>query len=138
MPWAWPQRFGRRANSNQPAARWSGQAPAGGGKSFTNFIYRCTEAIITGTGKIIIALPCQESFTVVAGLLLTLIAILYEKTTKNVEQHRFFRRFIRQLFSSVIKRQRCHHHAEMKKVIAMVQELGDSIEIIARLIARLK
>ncbi|HAO79603.1 MAG TPA: hypothetical protein DCQ92_11630 [Verrucomicrobia subdivision 3 bacterium] len=59
-----------------------------------------------------------------------------KKTNKNVKQHRFFRRFIRQLFSSLIKRQSCNHQAEMQKVIAMLQDIGDSIEIIAREIAR--
>jgi hypothetical protein len=42
------------------------------------------------------------------------------------------------MFSSLIKRQCCHHQAEMQKVIALLQDIGDSIEIIAREIARLK
>lgn len=65
-----------------------------------------------------------------------LILIAYEKTNKSVKQHRFFRRFMRQLFSSLIKRQSCHHQVEMQKVIALLQDIDDSIEIIAREIAR--
>jgi uncharacterized protein YjiS (DUF1127 family) len=59
-----------------------------------------------------------------------------KKTNKNVRQNRFLRRFIRQLCSSLIKRQRCNHQAELQKVIAMLQDIGNSIEIIAREIAR--
>ena len=59
-----------------------------------------------------------------------------KKINNRVKQHRFFRRFVRQLFTSWIKRQSCNHQAEIQKVIAMLQDIGDPIEIIAREIAR--
>ena len=40
------------------------------------------------------------------------------------------------MFASFLKRQSCNHRAEIQKVIAMLQDIGDSIEIIAREIAR--
>jgi hypothetical protein len=40
------------------------------------------------------------------------------------------------MFASFLKRQSCNHQAEIQKVITMLQDIGDSIEIIAREIAR--
>ena len=61
----------------------------------------------------------------------------YMKTTKNkVKQHRSFRRLVRQLLSGLIKHQSCDHQQDIQKVIAMLQDIGESIEIIAREIAR--
>jgi hypothetical protein len=40
------------------------------------------------------------------------------------------------MFASFLKRQSCNHQSEIQKVIAMLQDIGDSIEIIAREIAR--
>ena len=53
-----------------------------------------------------------------------------------VPSHRSFRRFVRKMFASFLKRQSCNHQVEIQKVIAMLQDIGDSIEIIAREIAR--
>jgi hypothetical protein len=54
----------------------------------------------------------------------------------KTKQNRSFRRFIGQLFSSLIKRQNCNCLDEIQKVIEMLREIEDSIEIIARQIAR--
>jgi len=62
--------------------------------------------------------------------------IITKPNTPVVPSHRSFRRFVSQLFSSLIKRQSCNHQAEIQKVIAMLEDIGDSIEIIAREIAR--
>src|ERR1035438_1668547 len=56
--------------------------------------------------------------------------------TRVVPSHRSFRRFFRKMFASFLKRQSCNHQAEIQKVITMLQDIGDSIEIIAREIAR--
>jgi hypothetical protein len=62
--------------------------------------------------------------------------IISKPNTPVVPQHRSFRRFIRKMFASFLKRQSCNHQAEIQKVIAMLEDIGDSIEIIAREIAR--
>jgi hypothetical protein len=50
-------------------------------------------------------------------------------------QSRSIRRFIRQLFSSWIKRQNCNCVEEMEKIIGRLQKIEESIEIIAREVA---
>jgi len=40
------------------------------------------------------------------------------------------------MFASFLQRQSCNHQAEIQKVITMLQDIGESIEIIAREIAR--
>ena len=59
-----------------------------------------------------------------------------KKTNNKVKQYRSFRRFVSQLFSSLIKRQSYNHQAEIQKIIAMLEDINDSIEIIAHEIAR--
>ena len=59
-----------------------------------------------------------------------------KKIKNKVKQHCSVRRFIRQLFSSFIKRQNHSYKADNKKIIGMLQNIKDSIEIIARQIAR--
>jgi len=56
--------------------------------------------------------------------------------TPAVPSHRSFRRFVRKMFASFLKHQSCNHQVEIQKVITMLQDIGDSIEIIAREIAR--
>jgi hypothetical protein len=58
------------------------------------------------------------------------------KPNTPVVPHRSFRRFVRKMFVSLLKRQSCDHQAEIQKIIVMLQDIGDSIEIIAREIAR--
>jgi hypothetical protein len=53
-----------------------------------------------------------------------------------VPSHRSFRRFVRKIFASFLKRQSCNHQAEIQKIITMLQDIGDSVEIIACEIAR--
>jgi hypothetical protein len=57
---------------------------------------------------------------------------IYNKT----KQHHFVRRFVGQLFSSLIKRQNCNCLVEIQKVIEILRGIEDSIEIIARQVAR--
>jgi hypothetical protein len=59
-----------------------------------------------------------------------------KKTNNKVKQHRSLRRFVKRLFSSVIKRQSCNCAEEVKKVFEVLSEMRDSIEIIARQVAR--
>jgi hypothetical protein len=59
-----------------------------------------------------------------------------KNTHNKTKQNRSFRRFVRQLFSSLIKRQNCNCLEEIQKVIEMLREIEDLVEIIARQIAR--
>jgi hypothetical protein len=59
-----------------------------------------------------------------------------KKIKYKVKQHRSIRRFIKQLFSSVIKRQNRNYKADNAKIIEMLRDIQDSIEIIARQVAR--
>jgi hypothetical protein len=59
-----------------------------------------------------------------------------KNTHNKTKQNRSLRRFIGQLFSSFFKRQNCNCLDEIQKVIEMLREIEDSIEIIARQIAR--
>jgi hypothetical protein len=59
-----------------------------------------------------------------------------KKIYNKAKQNRSFRRFVGQLFSSLNKRQNCNCLGEIQKVIDMLLEIEDSIEIIARQIAR--
>jgi hypothetical protein len=81
-------------------------------------------------------LPLLASFGVLVGVPRRLLCAYMKKTHNKAKQHRFFRRFVRQLFSSLIKRQNCNCLEEIQKVIEMLREIEDSIEIIARQIAR--
>lgn len=58
------------------------------------------------------------------------------KKTYAVAQHRSFRRWVRQLFASLIKRQNFDCQAEITKIMEMLREIEESIDIIAREIAR--
>jgi hypothetical protein len=58
--------------------------------------------------------------------------IIYNKA----KRYRSFRRFVRRWFSSLLKRQDCHCSGDVQKVIGMLREIDESIEIIAREIAR--
>jgi len=59
-----------------------------------------------------------------------------KKIYNNAKPHRSFRRLVKEWFSSLLKRQNCKHHGEFETIIQMLQGIDDSIEIIAREIAR--
>jgi hypothetical protein len=61
---------------------------------------------------------------------------IMKKINNAAKQNRSFRRFINQLLSSLIKRQKCGCHKEFENVLEKLQGIEDSIEIIARQIAR--
>ena len=44
--------------------------------------------------------------------------------TPAVPSHRSFRRFIRKMFASFLKRQSCNHQVEIQKITAMLQDIG--------------
>jgi hypothetical protein len=50
--------------------------------------------------------------------------------------NRSFRKFFSRLFSSLIKRHNHNYQTEIKKIIEMLQDIQDSIEIMARQMAR--
>jgi hypothetical protein len=54
----------------------------------------------------------------------------------SVPQHGYFRRLIRLLFGSLIKRQNDGDSKRIKKIAAKVQGLEESFEIMAREMAR--
>lgn len=59
------------------------------------------------------------------------------KRTKHVlAQDGYFRRFVRQLFSSWMKRQSGNYRKEIEKIAEKLQDIESSIEIIARQMAR--
>ena len=59
-----------------------------------------------------------------------------KKIYNKAKQHCFFRRFVRRLFSSLIKHQNGDYQREFEKVMEKLKDIEDSIEIIARQIAR--
>ena len=59
-----------------------------------------------------------------------------KQNTSIVSQQRSFRRFVKQMFASLFKRQTCNHQAEFQKVLEKLQGIEDLIDIIAREIAR--
>lgn len=52
------------------------------------------------------------------------------------KEHQSFRRSVRRFFDNWLKRQNCSCQTETQTIIAMLQEIEASIEIIAREIAR--
>jgi len=57
--------------------------------------------------------------------------------TSVAPQHRSVRRFIRKLFACFLKRQACDCQTEFQMtVLEKLQDIGDTIEIIAREMAR--
>jgi hypothetical protein len=57
--------------------------------------------------------------------------------TPTVQSHRSFRRFIRKMFASLLKRQNCESQNNFQAtVLEKLQDIGDSIEIMAREMAR--
>jgi hypothetical protein len=63
--------------------------------------------------------------------------IATKRRVPAVPQNRSFRRLIRKMFTSVLKRQRGECHAMYQKaVLDKLRDIEDSIEIIAREIAR--
>lgn len=56
--------------------------------------------------------------------------------TYSTAQKRLFRRWVKQMFSSFIKRQDFNCQEKIVKVIAMLHEIEESIDMIAREIAR--
>jgi len=59
-----------------------------------------------------------------------------KKIYNQARPQRSFRRYVRKLFSNFIKHQKRNCPAEQEKIIEMLQDIQDSIEIIARQIAR--
>ena len=59
-----------------------------------------------------------------------------KSNTPVVPQHRSFRRFVRKVFSSFIKHQGFGYQKEFQSVMEKLQDIDDSIEIIAREMAR--
>ena len=53
-----------------------------------------------------------------------------------VPQHCSFRRFVRKMFASFIKHQGCGYQKDFQAVMEKLQDIDDSIEIIAREMAR--
>jgi hypothetical protein len=70
------------------------------------------------------------------GCLQRLFCAYMKKINNRVKQHRFVRRFIKQLFSGFIKRQNRNYKAGNEKIVEMLQDIQDSIEIMAREMAR--
>ena len=64
------------------------------------------------------------------------LSCAHMKNIYNTAQKRSFRKWVRQLFSSWIKYHNCNCQQELEKVIAKLQEIEDSIEIMARQMAR--
>jgi hypothetical protein len=56
--------------------------------------------------------------------------------TKAAQRNRSFRRLVGQWFSSLLKRQNGDCQKNFEEVMAKLQDIEDSIEIIARQIAR--
>jgi RNase P protein component len=56
--------------------------------------------------------------------------------TNAAQRNRSFRRLVRQWFSSLLKRQNGDYLKKFEKVMEKLQDIEDSIEIIAREIAR--
>ena len=65
------------------------------------------------------------------------VSFVYMKNIQNkIKPHRSFPRVVRQWFSSLMKRQHCNHVAEFETIIQLLHGIEDSIEIVAREIAR--
>ncbi len=58
------------------------------------------------------------------------------KNTYNAAQKRSVRRFIRKLFSSWVKRQNSNCQEEIAKIVDLLRDIEESIDIIVREIAR--
>jgi hypothetical protein len=58
------------------------------------------------------------------------------KKLYNKAEHRPFRRYVKKLFASFIKCQNCNCSREIERAIEMLLDVQESVEIIAREIAR--
>jgi hypothetical protein len=54
----------------------------------------------------------------------------------TAKPQRSFRRFIKQAFTSLMKRQNSNHEVEVKKMMAMLRSIENTIEIMAQEITR--
>jgi len=59
-----------------------------------------------------------------------------KKTYNKTQQNRAIRRFIKKCIDSFIRRKNCHCKKEVHKITETVQRIEESIEIIARQVAR--
>jgi hypothetical protein len=59
-----------------------------------------------------------------------------KKIYNKAKPHRSFRRHVKKLFSSFIKRQNCNYSREIQRAIEILLDVKESVEIIAREIAR--
>jgi hypothetical protein len=64
------------------------------------------------------------------------LSCAYMKKIYNTAQKRFLRGWVKQLFSSWIKRQNYNYEKDFETVIEKLQDIEESIEIIAREIYR--
>lgn len=85
--------------------------------------------------QVVLNLPFPAKVALLGGLFLAFILGEYEKIY-NTAQKRSVRRFIKQLFSSFIKRRSFDCKAEIKNIIEMLRGIEVSLDIIAREIAR--
>ena len=58
------------------------------------------------------------------------------KVNHAFKEHRSFRRSVRKLFASLMKRQSCSCLAETQTIIEMLREIEQTLEIMAREMAR--
>jgi hypothetical protein len=59
-----------------------------------------------------------------------------KKIHNQTKPHRSFRRYVKKLFASFTRRQNCHCSQEIQKTIEILLDVKESVEIIAREIAR--
>jgi hypothetical protein len=59
-----------------------------------------------------------------------------KKSFNKAKTHCSFRRYVKKLFSSFIKHQNCNCTQEIQRTIEILMDVKESIEIVAREIAR--
>jgi len=59
-----------------------------------------------------------------------------KKTNQGSPEHRSFRRSVRKLFSSLLKRQSCPCRTKTKRLMELLREIEATIEAMAREMAR--
>ena len=82
------------------------------------------------------SVPFNEEFARVSCLDMKKVKHMSGKALSGRSRRRFFRRFIRKLFSGVMKRQEYYRKEEAKEVLRRLREVEESVEIIAREMAR--
>lgn len=59
-----------------------------------------------------------------------------KKTNHPSKEHQSFRRSVRKLFTSLLKRQGCACRTENQRILELLREIEASIEVMAREMAR--